>query len=381
MSHSAVIDPEQSVLSRYAGAAQKPEAALCCPVDYDPRYLEVLPQEILEKDYGCGDPSRHVQPGETILDLGSGGGKICYIASQIVGKDGRVIGIDFNPDMLNLARSHQKAIAQKIGWDNVTFHRAKIQDLKTDIDAVAQHLSANPVNGLDGLAAYETFLSDLRAQPLIADNSIDCVLSNCVLNLVRPEDKACLFQEIYRVLKSGGRAAISDIVCDESVPDHLRADPDLWSGCISGAYQERDFLTAFEETGFHGIEVVERAPQPWQVIEGIEFRSMTVVAHKGKEGPCFDHKHAVIYKGPWRTVTDDDGHTLERGERMAVCEKTFRLYTSPPYADQLVGVEPLVRVTAEEARPFDCSRDTRRHPKESKGEDYNLTLEPSNSCC
>ncbi len=379
MSNSAVLDPEDSVLKRYAGAAQQAEAALCCPVDYDPGYLAVLPQEILEKDYGCGDPSRYVQAGETILDLGSGGGKICYIAAQIVGKNGQVIGVDFNPDMLSLARSHQKAIAQKIGWDNVTFHRAKIQDLKTDIDAVVQYLETNPVRGLDGLAAYETFLADLRAQPLIADNSIDCVLSNCVLNLVRPEDKSNLFGEIYRVLKSGGRAAISDIVCDEPVPDHLRADPNLWSGCIAGAYQERDFLTAFEETGFHGIEIVERAAEPWQVIEGIEFRSMTVVAHKGKEGPCFDHKHAVIYKGPWRSVTDDDGHCLERGERMAVCEKTFRLYTSPPYTDEIIGVEPLVAVT--EAQVFDCSRDTRRHPKESKGEDYTLTREPSKSCC
>ncbi|MBW2713554.1 MAG: methyltransferase, partial [Deltaproteobacteria bacterium] len=82
---------EQSVRERYSNGAQEREAALCCPVDYDARYLEIIPQEVLERDYGCGDPSSYVRPGEIVLDLGSGGGKICFIAAQIVGPEGRVI--------------------------------------------------------------------------------------------------------------------------------------------------------------------------------------------------------------------------------------------------------------------------------------------------
>ena len=98
-----VLDTERQVLERYAGAAQERESALCCPVQYDAKFLAAIPQEILDKDYGCGDPSRYVREGDVVLDLGSGGGKICYIASQAVGPKGRVIGVDFNPAMLALA--------------------------------------------------------------------------------------------------------------------------------------------------------------------------------------------------------------------------------------------------------------------------------------
>ena len=99
-----VIDSELAVSDRYSGAAHEREEALCCPVEYDPRYLEAIPDEVLERDYGCGDPSAWLREGETVLDLGSGGGKICFIASQVVGPRGRVIGVDMNDDMLALAR-------------------------------------------------------------------------------------------------------------------------------------------------------------------------------------------------------------------------------------------------------------------------------------
>ena len=98
-------------------------------MDYDAKYLEIIPPEIIERDYGCGDPSKYVEPGDTVLDLGSGGGKICYIAAQVVGSEGKVIGVDCNDDMLGLARTYQSQIAETLGYANVEFHKGKIQDL------------------------------------------------------------------------------------------------------------------------------------------------------------------------------------------------------------------------------------------------------------
>ena len=108
-----VTNHEAAVLERYGNAAQGVEACLCLPVSYDKDLLKVIPDEIIEKDYGCGDPSRYVKAGETVLDLGSGSGKACYIIAQIVGAKGKVIGVDFNPPMLELARKYQKSIGDK----------------------------------------------------------------------------------------------------------------------------------------------------------------------------------------------------------------------------------------------------------------------------
>ena len=128
------VNLEATVLARYGNAAREVENCLCLPVSYDQALLKVIPQEIVEKDYGCGDPSRYVREGEIVLDLGSGSGKACYIIAQIVGVHGRVIGVDFNPPMLELARKYQKSVADKLGYHNVEFRRGKIQDLKTDLE-------------------------------------------------------------------------------------------------------------------------------------------------------------------------------------------------------------------------------------------------------
>ncbi|MCH7750990.1 MAG: hypothetical protein IH898_02390 [Planctomycetes bacterium] len=186
---------------------------------------------------------------------------------------------------------------------------------------------------------------------------------------------------MFRVLKRGGRAVISDIVSDERVPERLRNDPKLWSGCISGAFVEHEFLEAFERAGFHGIEIIARQHEAWATVEGIEFRSMTVRAWKGKQGPCVDYNQAVIYKGPWKTVLDDDGHTLRRGVRMAVCDKTFKIYTQAPYADQIIPVPPHEPVRPEDAQEFDCCRNTVRHPRETKGQAFDKTELPTTDCC
>ncbi len=280
-----MFNVEQEVKTRYSAGAQQEEAALCCPVDYNPRFLAPIPEEILARDYGCGDPSQHLRPGETVLDLGSGAGKICYIAAQVVGAEGRVIGVDITPGMLVLAEKYRRLIGERLGYQNVEFHRGRIQDLRTDLNAADAYLREHPVSSFEELQAFEKVMAEQRAQrPLIADGCVDVVVSNCVLNLVQDSDKGQLFSEIFRVLRQDGRTVISDIVADEPVPAHMKADPALWSGCVSGAMQEKAFITAFEEAGFSGVAVLKRDEQPWRTVEGIAFRSMTVAAYKGEPG-------------------------------------------------------------------------------------------------
>jgi arsenite methyltransferase len=245
------LNVESAVTSRYSEAAQAREADLCCAVAYDPQYLDVIPAEIQERDYGCGNPAEFVREGETVLDLGSGGGKICYIAAQVVEPRGRVIGVDMNEDMLALAEKYREEIGDRLGYHNVEFRKGRIQDLR----------------------------------PIVADEAVDVVLSNCVLNLVRREDKQQLFAEIFRVVRHGGRVAISDIVSNADVPLEMQRDPQLWSGCISGALREDQFVAAFERAGFQATEIVKRDATPWRVVQGIEFRAVTVLASKGVPTP------------------------------------------------------------------------------------------------
>ena len=379
---TTTINVEQAVKERYSRAATGMENALCCPVDYDKRYLEIIPQEILERDYGCGDPSKYLHPEETVLDLGSGGGKTCFISSQIVGAGGKVIGVDMNDGMLALANRYRNEIGNRLGYHNVTFYKGRIQDLALDCGKAEQYLAEHPVYTLEDLEAFEAWQDEQRhSNPMIPNASVDVVVSNCVLNLVDPEDKTVLFKEMHRVLKKGGRTVISDIVSDEAIPAHLQGDPELWSGCISGAFREDLFLKAFEEAGFYGIRIVKWDGKPWQSVEGIEFRAMTVEAYKGKEGPCLERHQAVIYKGPWRSVTDDDGHTLFRGQRMAVCDKTFHIYSFEPYRNDIELVAPYKPVPLAEAQPFDCLADAERHPRETKGLDYNVSQSANASYC
>jgi ubiquinone/menaquinone biosynthesis C-methylase UbiE len=377
---SNTLNTEHAVRERYSAAAEELEPQLCCPVDYDRQYLKVIPQEVIDRDYGCGDPSKYLHAGETVLDLGSGGGKICFIAAQVVGESGKVIGVDMNDTMLELARKSQAEVARKIGYDNIEFRKGKIQDMAIDRDDVDAYLRANPVSDESSLRQLETFTTNMRGNsPMIADDSIDVVVSNCVLNLVDPSEKEKLFQEIFRVLRSGGRAVISDIVSDEPVPQHLQHDAELWSGCISGAFQVAEFLNAFERAGFYGIEMPVLQSEPWQTVDGIEFRSTTVIAYKGKEGPCDDFHQAVIYRGPFRKVFDDDGHVFERGQRTAVCRKTFSIMSRAPYKDHFVPVEPHQEVAAEDAKPMSCNGGT-RSPRVTKGKNYNLTVVGETGC-
>ena len=347
------MDMKNSVVERYTEGAEAVQPALCCPVDYDANLLKLLPQEVIEKDYGCGDPSRYVEEGDVVLDLGSGSGKICYMAAQLVGETGRVIGVDMNDEMLSLARKYQPEMAKKLGGDKVSFVKGQIQDLANSLE--------NPDN----------------PKPMIADNSIDLVLSNCVLNLVNDSDKKQLVEEIFRVVKPGGRIAMSDIVADESIPDHLKADPALWSGCISGSFLEDEFLESFKQAGFRAVKCDKWDAEPWQVVEGIEFRSVTITAVKGEETPCIDKGHAVIYKGPYAETTDDEGHIFYRGKRMAVCERTYNFLTTGPYGEDFIGISPSKEI---EGNPWCVPAGTLRPASETKG-GLHSNAKQGGGCC
>jgi SAM-dependent methyltransferase len=330
---------ETIVSQRYAEGARQREESLCCPVDYDTGLLALLPQEIIDRDYGCGDPSRYVREGDVVLDLGSGGGKICYMAAQLVGETGAVIGVDMTDDMLALARKHQAGMAEKLGNDRVTFKKGYIQDLALDLDAMQVKVGA--AKGDLEPAQLDAWKRELRInKPMIADNSVSLVISNCVLNLVDKENRSQMISEIFRVLQPGGRVAISDIVSDELVPEHLQKDPTLWSGCISGAFHEKSFLDAFVEAGFVAVGYDKWDEQPWQTVEEIEFRSVTLTAVKPGHGDIYDAGQAVIYRGPYLQVTDDLGNIYPRGERIAVSRRTFELLAAPPYAEQFVTISP-----------------------------------------
>src|SRR5438477_12905322 len=164
---------ETSVKQRNAAGAQPSEESLCCPVDYDPQYLKVIPAEVIERDYGCGDPSRHLRRGETVLDLGSGTGKICFIASQVVGPEGRVIGVDMTDEMLEVARRNAPIVAERIGYANVEFRKGRIQDLALDPELLDRQLQRNPITDAASFLAADQLAQELRIKhPLIASESV-----------------------------------------------------------------------------------------------------------------------------------------------------------------------------------------------------------------
>jgi len=224
--------------ARYRMAAVNPEKDLCCPKGYSDADLEGLPEDTISLSYGCGNPTAFAElnPGETVLDIGAGGGIDCFIAAKKVGSSGRVIGVDMTDEMLKVANKNREKMAGVLGYDVVEFRK--------------------------GLA---------EALP-VEDCSIDLVISNCVINL--SPDKKQVFREIYRVLKSGGRFSISDIVSDRPVPEEMRQDEELWSGCVSGALTKDDLLSAIREAGFKDI-LVEKMSK-WKEVNGIGFHSITI---------------------------------------------------------------------------------------------------------
>jgi len=272
---------ESAVREHSSACARDPEPGPGLPIPYDPKYLEAIPEEIRGLDYGCGDPTVQLRPGESVLDLGSGSGKGCLVAAQVVGPAGRVIGVDCNREMLALARRHLGAFVRRVGYGNVEFRCGLIQDLRLDLDELGALLAASPVRDQwDYLELRDLEDRLRRVDPLVPDGSIDCVVANGALNLVRPGDRPRTFAEMARVLRGGGRAAVCEIVADADVPAGMRADPGLWADGLAGALRADAFLDAFEAAGFRAVRLAECAAEPWQTVGGVAFRPVTVVAEK-----------------------------------------------------------------------------------------------------
>jgi SAM-dependent methyltransferase len=174
-----------------------------------------LPEDVTGISLGCGDPVTlaSLQPGQVVLDLGSGGGIDCFLAAQRVGETGRVIGVDMTAEMIDLARRNKA----KLGAENVEFRLGEIENLP------------------------------------VADNTVDVIISNCVINL--SPDKPQVISEAFRVLKSGGKLAVSDIMTDKPFSAEMMENMDSWSGCISGAWTESDNVAALEAAGFVDVEI------------------------------------------------------------------------------------------------------------------------------
>jgi len=224
-----------AVRERYATAATDrsccgPAKASCCgdaaPADptsgtvyYSGEELAGLAEEVATFSLGCGNPIAFAQPqpGETVLDLGSGGGLDCFIAARHVGPHGHVIGVDMTPAML--ARARDAAARMDVG--NVEFRQGFIEDLP------------------------------------VATDSVNLIISNCVINL--STDKDAVFREAFRVLKPGGRLVVSDMVTSGDLPDDVKRSLELWAGCIAGALPEGDYLAKMAAAGFEQVEPLARS--------------------------------------------------------------------------------------------------------------------------
>lgn len=214
-----------AVRDHYAERARKADpccgadsASACCDtknVLYPDELLATVPDDVANFSLGCGDPISlaALQPGQTVLDLGSGGGLDCFLAGKKVGPAGHVIGVDMTPEMLEKARAN----AKRMGVTNVEFRHGYLEALPVD------------------------------------DNSVDVTISNCVINL--SPDKAKAFREVFRVLKPGGKLAVSDIVTDGPLPEAIKQSLSLWAGCVAGAADARDYVATMEAAGFTDIAI------------------------------------------------------------------------------------------------------------------------------
>ncbi|HYS54615.1 MAG TPA: methyltransferase domain-containing protein [Thermoanaerobaculia bacterium] len=298
-----VDKPRAKVREFYGNAAEKPQTELCCPTKYDDSAIAHVPQEVLDRFYGCGSPmtSAGIKDGEIVVDLGSGAGIDVFIAAKFVGPTGRAIGVDMTDRMLHVARENQPRVSAALGYDVVEFR--------------------------------EGFLEQIPVE----SKSVDLITSNCVVNL--SPDKPRVFDEMWRVLKDHGRILISDIVSEKAVPPHLKVNPQLWGECLVGALTQEEFMAALERAGFYGIEILKKAY--WKDVEGYPFFSVTVRGWKfEKTSGCVFKGHRAVYLGPAKAFIDEEGHQFPRNEPYEICTDTAAKLSNPPYQGMFAILEP-----------------------------------------
>ncbi len=256
--------PRALMRAFYGAAAETPQADLCCPVRPSEDDLAHIPKDVVDRFYGCGSPVRDaaLAPGETHLDLGSGAGIDVFIAAKHVGPMGRAIGVDMTDARIAVANENRPLVARKLGYDVVSFCKGLLEEVP------------------------------------LPDAHVDCVTSNCVVNL--SPDKRAVFSEIWRVLKDHGRLVLADIVAEGAVPPHLRVSPQLWGECLSGALTEAELLAELERAGFHGVEILARTF--WRAVEGTTFHSITVRAYKHPIEKYATGAHEEPVSGEWITA-------------------------------------------------------------------------------
>ncbi|MDR9366057.1 MAG: methyltransferase domain-containing protein [Balneolaceae bacterium] len=281
------------------------KSSACCTTeslpDWQKEILKDIEDEVVTRFYGCGSPIPLDLEGITVLDLGCGTGRDLFMVSKLVGENGHVIGIDMTEEQLEVGRRLTDKQTKRFGFEkpNVSFLNGYIEDL----DSV----------GLE-------------------DNSVDVVISNCVINL--SPDKKRVFSEIFRVLKPGGELYFSDIFTDRRVPRELQEDPVLYGECLSGAMYMEDFRRLLRETGCLDYRVLSESPisldnpEIEKKVGMINFYSMTIRAFKlnSLEDICEDYGQVAVYKGsiphaPHRFELDDH-HIFETGKPMLVCGNT-----------------------------------------------------------
>jgi ubiquinone/menaquinone biosynthesis C-methylase UbiE len=298
----AVSDSKKDTVKTVYGEAAKAPAGLCCPQNYQAELLSHVPKEALDRNYGCGSPllKAGVRTGEVVLDLGSGVGIDCFVAARMVGKGGKVIGVDMTDDMLEQANQFNKQVGKNLGYNVVEFRKGVIEQLP------------------------------------VADDSVDLVISNCVLNLSQRKDE--VLKEILRVLRPGGRMVISDIVVDREIEPEDQDNETLWAECYTGAIPVGKLVGTYTDIGFQGL--TQLAETPWRELEGYNFGSLTLRAFKlPKSTDCVYGGHVAVYLGPYASVTDEEDHVFPRFEAVEVCDATAARLRMGPYGDSFTVVD------------------------------------------